>query len=248
MRRRSTAPLTRRGVALAVGGALVAALAIGPVSINPAAAQPPVLGLDVSDYQPNVNWSAVASAGAQFAYIKATQGTNIVNVDFAPQYDGAYQVGLIRGAYHFAQPNESSGAAQASYFVANGGGWSADGHTLPGALDIESNPYGPECYGLSQSAMVSWIASFNDTYRTLTSVWPVIYTTAAWWAKCTGNYGGFARQDPLWIARYGATAGPLPAGWSIYTFWQYASAGTFPGDQDVFNGSSSQLLKIATYG
>jgi hypothetical protein len=37
----------------------------------------------------------------------------------------------------------------------------------------------------------------------------------------------------------------LPAGWSFYTFWQYASDGTFPGDQDLFNGSSHQLLRIA---
>ena len=141
-------------------------------------------------------------AGAQFAYVKASEGTAFVNPDFASQYDGAYQAGLIRGAYHFALPNQSSGAAQASYFVANGGGWTADGRTLPGALDIEYNPYGAECYGLSQSAMVSWIASFSDTYQALTSVWPVIYTTTAWWAACTGNYGGFAGQDPLWISRH----------------------------------------------
>jgi GH25 family lysozyme M1 (1,4-beta-N-acetylmuramidase) len=228
---------------MAVGCGLVAALAIGPVDVNPAAAQPPVLGLDVSSYQTVIHWSAVASAGAQFVYIKATEGTGFVNADFASQYDGAYQAGLIRGAYHFALPNESSGAAQASFFLANGGGWSADGHTLPGALDIESNPYGPECYGLSQRAMVSWIASFTDTYHARTTVWPVIYTATNWWAKCTGNYGGFASVDPLWIT--GPTPGPLPAGWSFYTFWQYSSDGTLPGDQDLFNGASGQLLKIA---
>jgi len=48
--------------------------------------------------------------------------------------------------------------------------------------------------------MVSWIASFSDTYEALTSVWPVIYTATAWWATCTGNYGGFAGKDPLWIS------------------------------------------------
>jgi GH25 family lysozyme M1 (1,4-beta-N-acetylmuramidase) len=245
MRCRSAAPLTRRGVALAVGCGLVAALTIGPAGVNPAAAQPVVLGLDVSSYQPVVNWSTVASAGAQFAYIKATEGTDIVNADFASQYDGAYQAGLIRGTYHFALPNLSSGAAQARYFIAHGGGWSADGHTLPGALDIESNPYGPKCYGLSKSAMVSWIASFTDTYQALTKVWPVIYTATRWWATCTGNYSGFADLDPLWITGPGTTPGALPAGWSFYTFWQYSSDGTFPGDQDFFNGSSNQLLKIA---
>jgi GH25 family lysozyme M1 (1,4-beta-N-acetylmuramidase) len=227
------------------GCGVFAALVIGQVGVNPAAAQPTVLGLDVSDHQSAINWSAVASNGAQFAYIKATEGTGFVSPAFASQYNGAYQAGLIRGAYHFALPNESSGAEQASFFVANGGGWSADGHTLPGVLDIEYNPYGPECYGLSKSAMVSWIASFTQTYESLTTVWPVIYTPTAWWAKCTGNYGGFAANDPLWTTSPGTTVGTLPAGWSTYTFWQYASDGTFPGDQDVFNGLTSQLQQIA---
>jgi hypothetical protein len=50
---------------------------------------------------------------------------------------GATNAGLIRGGYHFARPDVSSGATQANYFLAHGGGWSADGRTLPGALDIE---------------------------------------------------------------------------------------------------------------
>jgi GH25 family lysozyme M1 (1,4-beta-N-acetylmuramidase) len=230
---------------MAVGCSVITVLATGQVGVSPAAAAPLVRGLDVSGHQSIIDWSAVASAGAQFAFIKATEGTGLINANFASQYDGAYQAGLIRGAYHFALPNESSGAVQASFFVANGGGWSADGRTLPGALDIEYNPYGPECYGLSKAAMVSWIASFTDTYQSLTTVWPVIYAASDWWATCTGNYAGFAADDPLWIASSGLTAGALPAGWGTYTFWQYASVGTFPGDQDLFNGSSSQLLEIA---
>ena len=148
MRCRAATLHARRAAAVVVGCALIV-LAAGLVSASPAAAQPAVLGLDVSGHQHSINWGSVASHGAQFAYIKATEGTGYVNPDFAAQYDGAYQARIIRGAYHFALPNDSSGAAQASYFVANGGGWSADGRTLPGALDIEYNPYGAECYKLS---------------------------------------------------------------------------------------------------
>jgi len=242
MRSRSAALHARRGVAAAAGCVLIAVLATGQPGISPAAAQPAVVGLDVSGHQTSIHWSAVVAAGAQFAYIKATEGLGFVNPDFASQYDGAYQAGLIRGAYHFALPNDSNGAAQASYFVANGGGWSADGKTLPGTLDIEYNPDGAKCYGLSQNAMVAWIASFINTYHALTSRWAVIYTTSSWWATCTGNYAGFASEDPLWIA---GAVGTLPAGWSFYTFLQYAAAGTFPGDQDTFNGSSDRLTHLA---
>jgi len=230
---------------VALGCGLIAVFFAGVPGAGPAAAQSAVAGLDVSGHDSTVNWGTVTSAGAQFAYVKATEGTSYVNPDFTAQYDGSYQAGMIRGTYHFALPNVSSGATQARYFVANGGGWSADGRTLPGALDIEYNPYGAECYGLSQSAMVSWIASFADAYQALTTRWPVIYTTAAWWAMCTGNYSGFATEDPLWIASYGTGAGTLPAGWGFFTFWQYTSGGSLPGDQDVFNGSSSDLQRLA---
>ena len=216
------------------------------ITMSPAASAP--RGLDVSAYQTGISWSSVRSHGAQFAYTKATEGTGYVSPAFASQYSGAYNAGLIRGAYHFALPDRTSGAAQADYFVRHGGGWSADGRTLPGALDIEYNPYGAECYGLSQSSMRSWIGSFVGEYHAITSRWPVIYSTTDWWSTCTGNYGGFASIDPLWIACYCGSAGTLPAGWPGYTIWQNADAGTFPGDQDVFNGDTNGLQRLAVGG
>jgi GH25 family lysozyme M1 (1,4-beta-N-acetylmuramidase) len=205
-----------------------------------------VQGLDVSNHQISTDWASAASSGMRFAYIKATEGLHVSNARFAAQYDGAYAAGLIRGAYHFARPNLSSGAAQASYFAAHGGGWSADGRTLPGALDVEPNPHGARCYGLSPGAMVAWISEFASTYHALTSRWPVIYTSRNWWNACTGGYTGFANQDPLWVARYAAAPGQLPAGWNSYTFWQHAPGGPVTGDQDVFNGSSTRLRNLAT--
>jgi hypothetical protein len=114
-----------------------------------AAATGSVPGMDVSGYQGNVNWQGSWNNGARFAYVKATEGTSYTNPYFAQQYNGSYNVGMIRGSYHFARPNVSSGKAQADYFVDHGGGWSGDGKTLPGTLDIEYNPYGATCYGLS---------------------------------------------------------------------------------------------------
>src|ERR1700683_3209078 len=92
-----------------------------------------VVGLDVSGYQENVDWTQARDDGATFAYVKATEGTYYSDTTYFPeQYDGSYDAGLVRGAYHFAIADNSTGAAQADYFVANGGGWSGDGRTLPG--------------------------------------------------------------------------------------------------------------------
>lgn len=232
------------------GGGKPAAAAGGPPGLvfqrNTAAATaaPKLPGIDVSSHQGNINWSSVAPH-VDFVYAKATEGTYYRNPYFPNQYNGPYNHGVIRGAYHFGIPNNSRGAAQANYFVAHGGRWSGDGKTLPGALDVEYNPYGAECYGLSKSVMRAWIWDFVNEYAYDTGVYPVIYSTYGWWNTCTGNASGFNNYDPLWIARYSSSAGTLPAGYGYYTFWQYASSGSEPGDQDVFNGNYSRLQALA---
>ncbi|KAJ4467246.1 glycoside hydrolase family 25 protein [Lentinula aciculospora] len=200
-------------------------------------------GIDVSHFQGTIDWTSVAANGISFVFIKATEGTTFLDPDFSDNYIGATDAGLIRGGYHFAHPDSSSGATQADYFLAHGGGWTADGITLPGMLDIEYNPSGDVCYGLSASAMVSWIQDFSNTYEFQTGRFPIIYTTTDWWTTCTGNSAAFANDNSLFIAHYGSSIGTIPAGWSFATFWQYADAGPNPGDQDVFNGDSTELQR-----
>lgn len=231
------------GVAAPVSQAPQAGPAVEDAVTTPA--DPPGLsGIDVSDHQGSINWSSVAPH-VSFVYAKATEGAHFMSPSFAAQYDGPYDANRIRGAYHLAIPSNSGGAAQADFFAHHGGGWSADGLTLPGALDIESNPYGSECYGLSRSQMTDWIWSFVHEYAYDTGVYPVIYTTYGWWRTCTGNASGFQNYDPLWIACYCSHSGSLPSGYGFYTFWQYSDSGRLPGDQDVFNGSAARLEALA---
>ena len=154
------AGLTTAGAALGAGdpvthpepdyaGSGLAGRHVTPLRVARPAGLP---GLDVSSWQGNVDWATVAANGARFAYVKATEGTSYVNPYFTQQYFGAFNVGLVRGAYHFGLPDRSTGAAQAQWFATHGGAWSADNQTLPGALDIEYNPYGATCYGLNQAA------------------------------------------------------------------------------------------------
>ncbi len=204
-------------------------------------------GFDVSHWEGAIDWATVKAKGAKFAYIKATEGTNYRDPSFGANYLGAYEEGIIRGAFHYARPDVSGGAVQADYFVTHGGTWSPDGLTLPGALDIEwgTEGQGGDCYGLSQAAMAVWVGAFSDEYHARTTRWPVIYTSTKWWTECVGTKGAFAGTDPLWVARRSSTVGPLPYDWTSQTIWQYAYSGTFPGDQDWFNGSYGQLQALA---
>jgi GH25 family lysozyme M1 (1,4-beta-N-acetylmuramidase) len=205
---------------------------------------PGISGIDVSAWQKDVDWRAVAAGGVKFAYVKATESVTYRNPYFAGQYGGSYQAGLVRGAYHFAQPHESSGAAQADYFVANGGRWSRDGRTLPGALDLENNPYGSinhldTCYSMTPQQLRAWVNGFTSRYFERTGRRPVIYTNTAFWQKCVADsrYG----DHGLWLARWNTSPGPLPVGWQRQTFWQYANSGAFPGDQNLYSGTVNQL-------
>ncbi|HWC24813.1 MAG TPA: lysozyme [Flexivirga sp.] len=211
-------------------------------SVAPALASGQTLGIDVSSHQGNVDWASQWSAGVKWAYTKATEGTSYTNPYFSQQYSGSYNVGMIRGAYHFALPDASSGAAQADHFVSHGGGWSKDGKTLPGMLDMEYNPYGSTCYGKSASGMVSWIKSFLTEYKAKTGRDAVIYTSTSWWSQCTGNSGAFTSTNPLWVARYATSPGTLPGGWPYYTIWQYTSS---PIDKDWFNGDITRVKALA---
>ncbi|MFI8946440.1 lysozyme [Streptomyces sp. NPDC053750] len=203
-------------------------------------------GVDVSSHQGDVTWSTLWNSGVKWAYVKATEGTSYRNPNYTQQYNGSYDIGMIRGAYHFAIPDGAGGAAQADYFVDHGGAWSKDGRTLPGVLDIEYNPYGETCYGKTASQMVGWIRDFLDQYKARTGRHAAIYTSTNWWIQCTGNYSGFGATNPLWIARYASTVGPLPAGWDFHTMWQYTSTGPTVGDHDRFNGTLDRVKALAT--
>ncbi|HEX6968513.1 MAG TPA: GH25 family lysozyme [Micromonosporaceae bacterium] len=243
-----TRRLGRRIMALAAIGALVA-LAAGPVAAAPSG----LPGLTAARWQGTINWTSVQNAGIQFAYIRATEGTGYKDPSFNSNYPAAYYAGVIRGAYHLARPDLSNGTVQADYFVNNGGRWSADNLTLPGAVGLEWNPYGATCYGLTTTQMRQWITDFYNRYKARTGRDIVIHTTANWWNRCTGSWTGMATKSPLWIAHYTTAGGPaLPAGWSstTWTFWQYTGTGTVTGvagavDGSVFNGSRSRLLALA---
>lgn len=244
---------SRRGISALVGMLASAVLTVALLVVaSPASAQSNPTGIDVSNWQGSINWTSVKNAGIDFAYIKATEGTTYKDPRFNTNYPAAYHAGVIRGAYHFARPGSSSGSVQAEFFASNGGAWSADNLTLPGALDLEAPPSGAACYGLSTTQMRNWITDFYNTYKARTGRDMVIYTTASWWNSCTGSWTGMASKSPLWIAHWGVSSPSLPAGWNntTWTFWQYSATGSVSGisgdvDRNHFNGSRARLLALA---
>jgi len=90
-------------------------------------------GVDVSNHQGRIEWTRVARDGVSFAYIKATEGGDFVDHQFAPNWAAAGGSGLGRGAYHFFTLC-APGPAQAENFMRV---LPDDPRMLPPAVDLE---------------------------------------------------------------------------------------------------------------
>jgi GH25 family lysozyme M1 (1,4-beta-N-acetylmuramidase) len=224
-------PQLLRQLAGSVHGASAAntATATAPPSKLPNAAQ----GVDVASFQekPGINWSQVSGQQIKFAAVKATEGDYYQNPYALKDLTAAKAAGLSVAAYAFAIPNGGGSSAspvtQANDIINYLQSGSAG--VPPIMLDIEYDPYKTQdgtndCYGLSQAAMVTWISQFAAQVKSRTGLDPIIYSTAGWWASCTGDSAGFA-ADPLWIASVNGQTSPgtLPASWPSggWTYWQY---------------------------
>jgi len=165
-------------------GVLLTALVAAPAQATPRPrpAGYPVGGIDVSAFQSSIDWGGVAANGARFAYIRASEQTDIPDATFATNYAGAKANGLYAGAYHRARPSLSDGKTQADFLVDNSG-FVADGRTFPPMLDIEWPRTAwaePDCYGLTPTQMSTWIHDFVTEVATRIGRPAMIYTNPNW--------------------------------------------------------------------
>lgn len=193
-----------------------------------------VRGIDVSDYQGTVNWSAVASSGIEFAITKATEGGTFVADSFSRNWSGIQQVGLVRGAYHFFRPRTDA-LAQADLFLDIVKLQPGD---LPAVLDIETDD-GVDPTRI-QASMRSWLYRVEQA----TGRRPIIYTYPGFWERL-GNWKEFA-DYPLWIAHYTSEPRPwVPGGWRTWTMWQFTDRGSVNG---VVGGVDVNSFNVAKEG
>ena len=79
-------------------------------------------GLDVSAYQGEIDWSAVAADGMEFAILRcgyrgSTEGGLYEDETFRANYDGARAAGLAVGAYFYSQAVNAEEGAEEARFV-----------------------------------------------------------------------------------------------------------------------------------
>ena len=195
-----------------------------------------VHGIDAARFQTSVNWGRARANGVNFAFVKATEGGDLLDPAFKDHWRAAHRAGMWRGAYHFyyfCTPPE----VQARWFIRN---VPRVAGALPPVLDMEWNPFSPTCATLRppaaevQRQMRVWLRIVEAHYGHR----PIIYTTPAFYEDADlASFGGYE----FWLRSTAETLREVYPGQS-WRFWQYSSTGLIPGiagevDLNAFNGS-----------
>lgn len=177
----------------------------------------PVRGVDVSHYQGDINWETIAAQDITFAFIKATEGSGMVDDCFAVNWENARAAGLYTGAYHFFS-FDSGGDTQAENFITTVP-YEAD--AMPPVIDLE----------FYRSHNLPSTEEVQDNLRILLDAMkehygktPIIYTTN----QCYDEYlKGTDMEYTLWIRSiFTPPSSSLEPDWC---FWQYNPRGILEG-------------------
>jgi GH25 family lysozyme M1 (1,4-beta-N-acetylmuramidase) len=208
-------------------------------------------GIDVSHFDPDLDYKRAHAEGAAFIVHKATEGAG-TDPTYARRAPAIRASGAVPGAYHFLRSSPSA-AAQVDHFL------SVIGDPAGLLIQLDWELSGSDLAPISVAR--AWVAEFHRR----TSDHPVLIYLPHWvWADHLGSPPGLSTLGPLWASHYLAGSAltladgaRIPAswwagygGWPAPTVLQYAGeagriAGTGPADLNVFPGDLADLHRLA---
>ncbi|WP_283196060.1 GH25 family lysozyme [Rhizobium sp. AN80A] len=212
-----------------------------PINFGSASPQKlPVHGVDVSRWQGDIDWPKLRTQGANFAYIKATDGGDHLDPMFKTNWRKAKDAGLRRGAYHFFYWCRTAGE-QADWFIRN---VPRDPDALPPVIDVEWNGESACKRRPTRETVLEKMQVFMDKLENYYGKRPVIYTAPDFYAD---NLQGAFQNYPFWLRSVAAHPSKRYPG-RKWVFWQYSGSGLSHGvegkiDLNVFNGSPDQWMR-----
>lgn len=179
------------------------------ISILKGAGPAPIMGIDVSYWNGNLNWGPVVAAGGKFAYVQVSQGTGYIDSTAPAQAAGALAAGLEIGYYHFAKLSDVNKEAQLFLSTIKK---LPHAKLLP-ALDLEVNPS-----NMPPQQVVQWVQAFQKI------VGPVILYSYTPFLNANLPVNHPLGGMPLWLAQYTTAVDypQMPWGWAFYSVWQYS--------------------------
>lgn len=172
-----------------------------------------IKGIDVSHWQGNIDWKKVAKDGIKFAFIKATEGTTLIDKKFKRNVLGANAAGIKTGAYHFARfGSKSEALAEARFFLSLVKKVSL---SYPLVLDLEVNQRNVDKSVLTNAA-VAFLREIESA-----GYFAMIYSSKSFFENCLDE--SKLKPFALWIARYSSKLG------RDADIWQYSDSGKVAG-------------------
>jgi lysozyme len=220
-----------------------AALPGGVLGAADGQASGPLRGIDVSAYQgSSIAWHSVAASGISFAYIRAADGAESPDGQFANNWHGASAAGVTPGAYLFFEPNQSP-VAQADLLISQLRSVGFTHGDLVPTIDVETTD------GEPQSVVVANLRTMVNAVSAAIGSLPAIYCSPSWW---NGNINSAAfTLDPLWVANWFVSQPSVPennwggTGWQV---WQYSDAGSVPGISGAVDLDQGGARSLPYYG
>ncbi|MEM0898367.1 MAG: GH25 family lysozyme [Pseudomonadota bacterium] len=207
-----------------------------PVDFGRASPRPfEVHGVDVSHWQGDIDWKKLRTQGANFAFIKATEGGKHADRLFKTNWKNAKAAGIPTGAYHFMYWCRHA-KEQAEWFIRN---VPKEKGSLPPVLDVEWNGNKRTCPGkLPRKTVLKKMQVWMDIVERHYGVKPVIYVTPDFYED---NLKGQFKEYSFWLRSVAQhPKGRYPN--RDFAFWQYSGTGLSKGvstqiDLNVFNGT-----------
>lgn len=189
-------------------------------------------GIDVSVWQRNIDFAQVKKSGIEIVYIKASQGTTLVDPYLETNYKNAKANNLKIGFYHYLTATSVNDAiAQADFFASAIQGKEVDCKL---AMDYE------QFYGETKGEINEIGVAFIRRLKQVTGKDVIVYSNLNN-IKNTFN-SSVAGEGKLWLAYYGNTNNlkGVNSSWQTYIGIQYTSTGRVPGingnvDRDRFS-------------
>ena len=196
-----------------------------------------VHGVDVSRWQGEIDWPKLRTQGANFAYIKATDGGDHLDPKFMDNWHAAEAAGIRRGAYHFFYWCRTA-SSQADWFIRNVPKVKG---ALPPVLDVEWN-HGSSCKKRpSRDVVLEKMRVFMDRLERHYGQKPIIYTSPDFYED---NLQGAFNDHAFWLRAVAEHPSKVYPG-RDWLFWQYSGSGLSHGvdgrvDLNAFHGGESE--------
>lgn len=196
-----------------------------------------VHGVDVSRWQGDIDWQTLRTQGANFVYIKATDGGDHLDPMFKTNWRGAREAGLKHGAYHFFYWCRT-GAEQADWFIRN---VPKEAGALPPVIDVEWNGESSCKQRVSRARVLEKMQAFMDKLERHYGQRPIIYTAPDFYRD---NLRGEFLNYHFWLRAVAEHPMKVYPG-RKWLFWQYSGSGLSQGvegriDLNAFHGSENE--------